>query len=42
MGQEARWVVLVTAALLSFGLAVLYSASSIDAMTTQFSAGIGS
>jgi cell division protein FtsW len=35
MGAEARWVVLVTAALLSFGLAVLYSASSIDAMNTM-------
>jgi len=35
MGPEARWVVLVSAALLSFGLAVLYSASSIDAMTTM-------
>jgi len=32
MGQSARWMVLVTAALLSFGLAVLYSASAIDAM----------
>jgi cell division protein FtsW len=35
MGWEARWVVLVTGALLSFGLAVLYSASSIDAMNTM-------
>jgi cell division protein FtsW len=35
MGWEARSVVLVTAGLLSFGLAVLYSASSIDAMNTM-------
>lgn len=35
MGPEARWVVLVSAALISFGLAVLYSASSIDAITTM-------
>jgi cell division protein FtsW len=37
MGWEARWIVLVTAALLSFGLAVLYSASSIDAMNSMHS-----
>ena len=32
MGPEARLVVVVSAALLAFGLAVLYSASAIDAM----------
>lgn len=39
MGPYARWMVLVTAALLSFGLAVLYSASSIDAMAMGSSTG---
>ena len=37
MGPEARWVVLISATLVSFGLAVLYSASSIDAITTMHS-----
>jgi len=32
MGPEARGLILVMAVLLSFGLAVLYSASAIDAM----------
>jgi cell division protein FtsW len=32
MSAEARWMVLVTACLTAFGLAALYSASSIDAM----------
>jgi cell division protein FtsW (lipid II flippase) len=32
MGTEARGLILVMAVLLSFGLAVLYSASAIDAM----------
>ena len=37
MGAESRWLVLVTACLLAFGLAVLYSASSIDAMNNWHS-----
>jgi cell division protein FtsW len=32
MGEPARWIVLITAALLAFGLAVLYSASAYDAV----------
>lgn len=32
MDASARWVVLITAALLAFGLAVLYSASAFDAV----------
>ena len=32
MGEAARWMVLASAALIAFGLAVLYSASSIDAL----------
>ena len=32
MSEPARWVVLITALLLSFGLAVLYSASAFDAL----------
>lgn len=39
MGSNARLVVLVSAALLAFGLAVLYSASAIDAMNKP---GLGS
>jgi cell division protein FtsW len=33
MSDEARWVVFISGTLIAFGLAVLYSASSIDAMT---------
>ena len=32
MGNEARWLVVVTSVLLAFGLATLYSASAIVAM----------
>ncbi|HEY6220842.1 MAG TPA: putative peptidoglycan glycosyltransferase FtsW [Gemmatimonadaceae bacterium] len=39
MGPEARWIVLVTACLLAFGLAVLYSASSVEAVNVMKSPG---
>jgi cell division protein FtsW len=35
MSDPARWIVLLTALLLAFGLAVLYSASAFDALNTS-------
>jgi cell division protein FtsW len=36
MEQPARWIVLLTATLLAFGLAVLYSASAFDPVNTRY------